>query len=97
MGTISASSAVASPAVADHTATTARASTPENRGIAKAVRDLNAVNYAGDGREVSFSVDKASKEPVITVIDSVTKEVITQWPPKYLLALASEIDAQSNQ
>jgi uncharacterized FlaG/YvyC family protein len=97
MSTISVTAPAAQPLVIDNTAPAAATTTAENRSIAKAVRDLNAVNYAGDGREVSFSVDRASKEPVITVIDSATKEVITQWPPKYLLALASELDSHSKE
>lgn len=65
-----------------------------NVSVSRAVRQLNDAGYAGEGREVTFSIDRASRQPVITVIDSQSKEVITQWPPKYLLALA---DDQNNK
>ena len=65
-----------------------------NLSLSAAVRQLNDAGYAGKGREVTFSIDRASRQPVITVIDSQSKEVITQWPPKYLLALA---DDQNNK
>ncbi len=46
--------------------------------------------YPGEGREVTFSLDPATKAPVIKVIDTATKEVISQWPPEYLLQIAAE-------
>ena len=61
-----------------------------NRAVSAAVGKLNNAGYAGEGREVTFSIDQATRQPIIKVIDSSTKEVITQWPPEYLLALADE-------
>jgi uncharacterized FlaG/YvyC family protein len=61
-----------------------------NVSVATAVRQLNDAGLAGDGREVTYSIDAATREPVVKVIDSQTKEVINQWPPKYALALAAE-------
>jgi len=65
-----------------------------NFAVSTAVRKLNDAGYAGEGREVTLSIDRVSRQPVITVIDSQTKAVISQWPTKYLLALA---DDQNNQ
>jgi len=93
MSTISASAGTANPLVSESPATTPTTGTAENRSIAKAVRDLNAVNYAGEGRAVNFSLDPASKGLVITIINSETKEIITHWPPKYLLELASQLNS----
>jgi flagellar protein FlaG len=61
-----------------------------NLSVSTAVRKLNDSGYAGDGREITFSIDRASQQPVITVIDSQTKQVIRQFPPKELLALADD-------
>ena len=61
-----------------------------NRSVSAAVGQLNEAGYAGQGREVTFSVDPATKQPVIKVIDTATKEVINQLPPEYLLAIAAE-------
>ena len=58
------------------------------RAVSEAVGKLNDAGYAGDGREVTFSIDHSTQQPVIKVIDSVTREVITQFPPQYVLALA---------
>ncbi len=78
--TVSAPSSTAQPAV-DHTL---------NRAISAAVGKLNDAGYPGEGREVTFSIDQATKRPVIKVIETSTKEVITQWPPEYLLEMAAE-------
>jgi uncharacterized FlaG/YvyC family protein len=61
-----------------------------NRAVSVAAGQLNAAGYAGAGREVTFSLDPATKQPVIKVIDTATKEVIRQMPPEYLLQLAAE-------
>jgi flagellar protein FlaG len=55
-----------------------------------AVGKLNESSYAGEGREVTFSVDPATKQPVVKVIDTATKEVIRQLPPEYLLQIAGD-------
>lgn len=95
MGTISASAGAANPLVSDSPATTQASSAAENRSVAKAVRDLNAANYAGEGRAVNFSLDPTSKGLVVTIINSETKEIITHWPPKYVLELASQLNASN--
>jgi uncharacterized FlaG/YvyC family protein len=60
------------------------------RSVSAAVQALNDAGYAGAGREVTFSLDKATRRPVVKVIDTFTKEVIQQWPPEYLLQLAAD-------
>jgi uncharacterized FlaG/YvyC family protein len=61
-----------------------------NRAVSAAVQTVNSTGAAGDGREVTFSVDQATKRPVIQVVDTATKEVLNQWPPEYLLQLAAD-------
>jgi flagellar protein FlaG len=61
-----------------------------NRSVSAAVQTVNDAGYPGEGREVTFSVDQATKHPVIKVVDTSTKEVIQQWPPEYLLQLAAD-------
>jgi flagellar protein FlaG len=61
-----------------------------NRSVSAAVQTLNDAGYPGDGREVTFSVDQATKRPVIQVVDTSTKEVLQQWPPEYLLQIAAD-------
>ena len=61
-----------------------------NRAVSVAVGKLNESSYAGEGREVTFSVDPATKQPVVKVIDTATKEIIRQLPPEYLLQIAGD-------
>jgi uncharacterized FlaG/YvyC family protein len=61
-----------------------------NQAVSNAVRQLNEAAYPGEGREVTFSLDRATKAPVIRVVDTATKEVISQWPSEYLLEIAAE-------
>ena len=74
------------------------ATTPEERvfnlSVAAAVRQLNDAGQAGAGREVTLSIDAASRQPVVKVIDSQTKEVIEQVPTKYALAIAADYENQ---
>jgi uncharacterized FlaG/YvyC family protein len=68
--------------------------TPEarvfNRSVSRGVQTLNEAGYVGEGREVTFSVDSATKRPVIKVVDTATKEVVQQWPAEYVLQLVAE-------
>lgn len=66
-----------------------------NRAVSAAVGQLNEAGYAGAGREVTFSVDPATKQPVVKVIDTATKEVIRQLPPAYLLQVAADTTSDS--
>lgn len=61
-----------------------------NRSVSAAVQTVNDAGYPGEGREVTFSLDQATKQPVIKVVDTLTKEVIQQWPPEYLHQLAAD-------
>jgi uncharacterized FlaG/YvyC family protein len=79
--------AVASTAPVNPTSAKERAL---NVSIAVAVKTLNSAGYAGDGREVTFSFDQATRRPIIRVVDTATKEVLHQWPPEYLLQLAAD-------
>jgi len=59
-----------------------------SRSVAQAVGQLNESGYAGEGREVLFSVDRSTRLPVVKVVDTNTKQVIDQWPPEYAIRLA---------
>ncbi len=63
-----------------------------SRSVSAAVQQLNDAGYPGGGREVTFSVDQATKRPIIRVVDTSTKEVIQQLPPEYVLQIAAEVD-----
>ena len=58
------------------------------RKVAIAVHELNRVNFAGEGREITFTVDRTTHLPVISVLDTQSREVIRQWPTEYVLQVA---------
>ena len=62
-----------------------------NRDVLQAVKVLNAAVAFGDQNEVTFQVDRASRLPVIRVVDRNTKEVVNQFPPEYVLRLAETL------
>jgi uncharacterized FlaG/YvyC family protein len=68
--------------------------TPDQRALTQAVsgavQKLNKSGIAGEGREITFSVDPGTRIPVVKVVDTNTNEVINQWPPEYALRLAEE-------
>ena len=67
---------------------------PEDRALVHAVseaaRRLNEAGYAGEGRAITFSLDPATRLPLIKVVDEQTRETLSQWPSAYLLELAAE-------
>ena len=64
------------------------------RAVEQAVQQLNqfAQNFQ---RSLQFSVDKASGETVVRVLDANTKEVIRQIPSEEFLAIAERLRQQS--
>jgi uncharacterized FlaG/YvyC family protein len=61
-----------------------------NLAVSKATRVLNDVGYAGAGRQISFSLDPSTHQPVIEILDIETNKVLFQWPSAYVLELAAE-------
>ena len=61
-----------------------------NLAVSKATRVLNAAGYAGAGREISFSLDPSTRQPIVEVLDTQTNKVLFQWPSAYVLELAAE-------
>jgi uncharacterized FlaG/YvyC family protein len=72
-------------------APTAPENAAENRDLVQAIKALNAASAFGDNNELTFLMDRATKLPVVRVVDRKTKEVIEQIPPEYILRLAEEL------
>lgn len=62
-----------------------------NRDLMQAVKALNAAVAFGNQNEITFQVDRASRLPVIRIIDRNTKEVVNQIPPEYVLRMAEDL------
>ena len=65
------------------------------RSVAVAVQTLNQAGVAGQGREITFSIDQITRQPVVKVVETSTNEVVQQWPPEYALRLAEETTKQA--
>jgi flagellar protein FlaG len=64
----------------------------ENRQIVQAVKAVNQAGMLGENNELTFSLDRQTKQPVIQIIDRSTKEVIQQIPPEYVLQVAQDLN-----
>ena len=63
----------------------------ETRDIVQAVKALNATEMFGQDNELVFQMDRQARRMVIQVINSKTKEVLTQVPPAYILRLSEDL------
>ena len=67
----------------------------QNRELIQAVKSVNAAQHFGMDNELTFVMDRHTQRPVIRVVNSKTKEVIQQIPPRYLLELAKQTRGSS--
>ena len=66
----------------------------DRRSLIHAVKAVNEAELYGSENELSFSIDRASKRPVVKIIDRKTHEVIQQIPNEHVLRMAEEISQQ---
>jgi len=62
-----------------------------NREVIQAVRAVNASGKLGDRNELTFSLDRRTRRPVITIVNRDTNEVVDQIPSEQLLRLAENL------
>lgn len=67
----------------------------QNRQLIQAVKSVNAAQHFGMDNELTFVMDRHSQRPVIRLVNSKTREVIQQIPPKYVLELAKQAGESS--
>ena len=60
----------------------------ENREVIQAVRAVNASVKLGDNNELTFSLDRHTRRPVIKIVNRKTNEVVAQIPNEQVLRLA---------
>jgi uncharacterized FlaG/YvyC family protein len=61
-----------------------------NRNLIAAVGAVNQAELLGQN-ELSFQLDRDSRQPVIRIINRKTKEVVEQIPPEYVLRVAENL------
>jgi len=57
----------------------------ENRQIIQAVRAVNASAKLGDSNELTFSLDRRTRRPVVKIVNRETNEVVEQIPNERVL------------
>jgi flagellar protein FlaG len=62
-----------------------------NREVIQAVRAINASDKLGDRNELTFSLDRRTRRPIITIVNRDTNEVIDQIPNEQVLRLAENL------
>lgn len=72
-------------------ATVTPAQRVEQAQLIRAVEALNEAQVFGFRSELTFSLDRATKRPVMKLVDKETQEVIRQIPPEYVLRLAEDL------
>jgi len=60
--------------------------------VSNAARRLNEAGYAGEGREITFSLNPDTRRPIIKVVDIDTREVVQEWPSDFLLKLVENLN-----
>jgi flagellar protein FliS len=65
--------------------------TAETRDLVQAVKALNATEMFGQDNQLVFQMDRQARRMVIRVINSKTKEVLTQVPPDYISRLSEDL------
>ena len=63
----------------------------EQRSLIKAVKAVNGAALFGQDNELSFVVDRISRNPVIRIVNKSTREVVAQIPSQTVLELAGKI------
>ena len=63
-----------------------------NREVIQAVRAVNASDKLGDKNELTFSLDRRTRRPVVKIVNRVTNEVVQQIPNEEVLRLAESLN-----
>ena len=71
--------------------------TPDQRALIQAVKAVNAAGVFGEDHELSFVLDRNTKQVIIRVVNRDTREVVRQIPAEYVLRLAEENLSEQKQ
>lgn len=64
----------------------------EQAQLVRAVERINEAELFGQRSELTITVDRETRRPVVKIVDRETQEVIRQIPPEYVLRLAHDLD-----
>ena len=63
---------------------------PDQRALIRAVKAIDSTALFGENHELSFILDRNTRQVVVRVVNRDTHEVLRQIPAEYLLRLAEE-------
>jgi flagellar protein FlaG len=63
----------------------------DRRAVIQAVRAVNKAEVFGQEHELSFAMDRATRRPVVRIVDRKTRQVVQQIPSESVLRLAEEL------
>jgi len=63
---------------------------PDQRALIQAVKAVNSTALFGEDHELSFILDRNTRQVIVRVINRDTREVLRQIPAEYVLRLAEE-------
>jgi flagellar protein FlaG len=66
----------------------------DNRELIQAVKAINATETFGNQSELTFILDRATKQAIMRVVDRETGKVIRQIPQEYVLRIAEDLRAR---
>src|SRR5262245_36437388 len=69
----------------------------KNRPLIQAVKALNATGTLGPDNELTFSLDRETRQPVIRLVDRKSKVVIQQIPPEAVLKAVQDFIKSSGK
>ena len=84
------------PAVSTTPPVTQTTATPTAAQLQSAVQNTNQA-MLNAGKSLAFSVDEATRETVVTLMDTQTDKVIGQFPSKQMLAISQAIGLMQEQ
>jgi len=69
----------------------------QTRDVIQAVKALNATEMFGEENELTFHMDRQSRRMVVQIVNRNTKEVVSQIPPEYVVALSEDMKPGESQ
>jgi flagellar protein FlaG len=71
-------------------------SSAEQAQLRQAARELNAAQQFGPENELTFVIDRDSRQLLTRIVNRETRELVRQIPPEYVLRLAEDLRQQRN-
>ena len=69
----------------------ARPVSQDQRTLIQAVKAVNASGTLGQDNELTFILDRATRQAVVRIVSRKTGEVVDQIPAEYVLHMAEEL------